>query len=75
VAKEWSKQSRSRQKELVSHHKPWLKSSGPKSDEGKRRSSKNADKGKTPLREIQKTITRVHKERLELMRWVEGIAG
>ena len=71
MAKQWSHHSRNRQRGNIMSHQPWNSSSGPKSDTGKSKSSRNADKGKTPLREIQKMITSVHRERLELLRWLE----
>ncbi len=71
MAKQWSQHSRKQQRKNIMSHQPWNSSTGPKSYSGKSRSSRNADKGKTPLRDIQKMITRVHKERLELLRWLE----
>ncbi len=72
MSKKWSEDSRKSQRKVIQIHKPWEQSSGPKSEEGKSRSSRNADKGKTPLRNIQAMITRVHKERLELLRWLQN---
>ncbi len=75
MTKKWSQRSRNHQKENIMHHQPWNNSTGPKSDSGKAKSSQNANQGKAPLREIQKMITRVHKERLELLRWLEHNFG
>ena len=75
MPKNWSKDSRERQGKTINSHKPWQNSTGPKSDEGKQRSSRNSDKGKTPLRTIQKMITKVHKERIELTRWLDKEFG
>ncbi len=75
MAKQWSQHSRKQQRENIMSHQPWNNSTGPKSDSGKQQSSRNADKGKTPLRDIQKMITRVHKERLELTRWLDKEFG
>ena len=75
MAKKWSEHSRKRQSEAIQDHKPWEQSTGPKSDDGKERSSQNADKGKTPLRVIQKMITKVHKDRLEMLKWLEKQYG
>ena len=75
MAKQWSQHSRQQQRQHIMNHKPWNNSSGPKSNDGKSRSSRNADKGKTPLRDIRRMITKVHKERLELLRWLESNFG
>ena len=71
MPKQWSQQKRNAQQKHIQKHQPWQKSTGPISDNGKRKSSRNADKGKTPIRSIQKMIRAVHKERLELLRWIE----
>ena len=75
MSKKWSNQSRKRQEKSIRTHKPWEVSTGPKSEAGKRRSSRNADKGKTPLREVQKMISKVRKERIEMLRWLERELG
>ena len=75
MSKKWSEDSRKRQGEAIKEHKPWEQSTGPKSVAGKERSSLNADQGKSPLRVIQKMITKVHKERLEMLRWLEKQYG
>ena len=75
MAKQWSQHSRKQQRKNIMSNRPWDNSTGPKSDSGKDTSSRNADKGKTPLRDIQKMITRVHKERLELTRWLDKEFG
>ena len=75
MAKQWSQHSSKQQKEHIMNTKPWDKSTGPKSNRGKQQSSRNAYKGKTPLRDIQKMITRVHRERLELTRWLDKEFG
>ena len=75
MAKQWSQHSRKQQKEHIMNHQPWNNSTGPRSSNGKAKSSQNANQGKTPLRDIRKMITRVHKERLELTRWLEHNFG
>ena len=75
MPKEWSEDSRKRQGEAIKEHKPWEQSTGPKSFAGKERSSLNADKGKTPLRDIQRMITMVHKERLKMLRLLKEKYG
>jgi hypothetical protein len=56
-------------------HQPWHKSTGPKSGSGKQRSSRNASKGKEPIRMIYKMVRSVHKERLAMIRWLEKEFG
>jgi hypothetical protein len=56
-------------------HQPWHKSTGPKTKDGKQRSSRNASKGKESLRSMQKMIRTVHKERLELVKWLQKHYG
>ena len=75
MSRKWSEESRKRQKKSIRTHKPWEVSTGPKSEAGKQRSSRNADKGKTPIRLMQKMIRKVHKERLEILRWLEHEYG
>ena len=72
MSKTWSEANRKRQEERIHLHRPWEASTGPKSEEGKRRSSRNADKGKAPIRLMHRMVRKVHKERLELLRWLES---
>jgi len=44
MSKGWTEERRKRQAEMIRRHKPWEKSTGPKSDAGKAASSKNAVK-------------------------------
>jgi len=71
MSKTWSEANRKRQEERIHLHRPWEASTGPKSEEGKRRSSRNADKGKAPIRELRSKISQIHRQRLELLRWLE----
>lgn len=41
----WSDERRARQAALIRTWRPWLSSTGPRSEQGKARSSRNADKG------------------------------
>ena len=41
----WPKERRERQAQLCRETKPWERATGPRTDEGKARSSRNADKG------------------------------
>ena len=67
----WTKESRERQRQRIAEHKPWEKSTGAKTSEGKQCSSQNANKGKGHLRNLRKKIAGIHRERLEILRWLE----
>lgn len=41
----WTPERRARQAEAIRRWKPWKKSTGPRTPEGKARSSRNADRG------------------------------
>ena len=41
----WTPERRAKQAEAIRRWKPWNKSTGPRSPEGKARSSRNADRG------------------------------
>jgi len=41
----WTPERRAKQAEAIRRWQPWNKSTGPRTDEGKARSSRNADKG------------------------------
>ena len=71
----WSNGSKETQRHTIHETKPWSNSTGPKSEEGKQRSSRNADKGKSDLRSLQKMISKIHRERLELLRLIKKLYG
>lgn len=54
----WTPERRARQAELIRSWKPWVKSTGPRSLEGKERVSCNAWKGgyRAELRELSKMV-------------------
>ena len=61
----WSKARRARQSQLIQAWKPWKKSSGPKTEEGKKIASRNAYKegGKSKLlREQLRDLKQLLKE-------------
>lgn len=66
MAQVWTPERRARAAERARTHKPWLRSTGPRSEEGKARSSRNAFKGsewrhrRDELRYI-KTVLRIVK--------------
>lgn len=54
----WTPERRARQAELIKKWKPWEKSTGPNSAEGKVKASRNAYKGgvRPQLREVSKVL-------------------
>jgi hypothetical protein len=66
----WSAEERQRQRELIQLWKPWTKSTGAKTPEGKKRSAQNALKtGKSlEFREFIKFINRLLKIQKDLIR-------
>ncbi|MCO6441407.1 MAG: hypothetical protein J5I81_10045 [Nitrococcus mobilis] len=54
----WTPERRARQAEAIRRWKPWAKSTGPRTDEGKARSSRNAYRGGhwRKLRELSKAM-------------------
>jgi hypothetical protein len=66
----WSAEERQRQRELIQLWKPWTKSTGAKTPEGKKRSAQNALKtGKSlEFREFIKFINRLLKVQKDLIR-------
>ena len=54
----WTKECHTRQAELIRNWQPWAKSTGPKSQEGKDRVSRNAWRGahRQKLRELTKMV-------------------
>jgi len=66
----WTPEQRQRQRELIQRWKPWEKSTGAKTPEGKKKSSQNAYKtGKSlEFREFIKFINRLLKDQKDLIR-------
>jgi len=66
----WSAEERQRQRELIQLWKPWTKSTGAKTPEGKKRSAQNAYKtGKSlEIREMIKQLNRVLKSQRQILR-------
>ena len=66
----WTIEQRQRQRELIQRWKPWTKSTGAKTPEGKKRSSRNAYKtGKSiEFREFIKFINRLLKDQKDLIK-------
>ena len=65
----WTPEQRQRQRELIQRWKPWEKSTGAKTLEGKAKSSKNAIKdGKSlEVRELIKYLNRLMREQKNLI--------
>ena len=65
----WTAEERQRQRELIQSWKPWLRSTGAKTAEGKRRSSQNSFKtGKSlEIREMIKQLNKLLKEQKKLL--------
>lgn len=60
AARQWTQAQRERQAKLIHRWKPWEKSTGPRTLEGKRISSRNADR--YALREIMRENARATRE-------------
>lgn len=72
MAGEWTPERRARQAELIRQWRPWERSTGPRTAEGKARSARNADKGGGWLvqRELLREVGRVlHQQRRDLSEW------
>ena len=65
----WTAEQRQRQRELIQLWKPWTKSSGAKTPEGKKRSAQNAFKtGKSvQVRELIKNINKLLQTQKDLI--------
>ena len=67
MATTWTPERRARQAEEIRRWQPWTRSTGPRTEAGKERSSLNAYKGGT--REVLRTLARVlNDQRCELAR-------
>jgi hypothetical protein len=67
----WTAEQRQRQRELIQRWKPWTKSTGAKTPEGKRRSSQNSLKtGKTvEVREMIKYLNKLLKAQSKMLNY------
>jgi hypothetical protein len=66
----WTPEQRQRQRELIQLWKPWTKSTGAKTPDGKKRSAQNAFKtGKSlEIREMIRQFNKLLKNQKELLR-------
>ena len=69
MANGWTPERRARQAELIRNWKPWQKSTGPRTDEGKARTARNGFKGGhwRELCELTKGMNAVLREQREVM--------
>jgi len=69
MANGWTSERRARQAELIRQWRPWEKSTGPKSNEGKARASQNAWQGgvRPGLRELANVLRQLEKRRRDLL--------
>jgi hypothetical protein len=60
MANGWTPERRAKQAEAIRHWQPWSRSTGPRTDQGRARSSRNAWKGgvRAMLREIAGLLRR-----------------
>lgn len=65
----WTPERRARQAELIRQWKPWAKSTGPRSHDGKERVSRNAWTGghRAQLRELTKMVNAECRQARELV--------
>ncbi len=70
MAKGWTPERRARQAELIRNWKPWEKSTGPRSEEGKARSARNGDRGGIwqEVREFRKVTNELLREQREALK-------
>ena len=73
AARQWTEEQRRRQREAIRRWKPWERSTGPQTAEGKAKVSRNGDKGGmwakdlADLRELRKTANALLKEHREML--------
>ncbi len=78
MANGWTPERRARQAELIRNWKPWVQSTGPRTDEGKARTARNGYKGGTwriereELRALKATVDDLLQRQRELLRRVQG---
>ena len=65
----WTAEQRQRQRELIQRWKPWIKSTGAKTPDGKKKSAQNAFKtGKSlEIREMIKQLNKLLKNQKEML--------
>ncbi|MFC3673555.1 hypothetical protein [Novosphingobium pokkalii] len=67
----WTPERRAKQAEAIRRWQPWAQSTGPRTEEGKARSSRNANKGGAALderlREVRLAVQADHLRQAELL--------
>lgn len=71
----WTLERRARQAEAIRRWQPWIKSTGPRSPDGKARSARNADKGGgwRETRELFKQLNQNLRRQKEVLAEIEGV--
>ena len=64
----WTPERRAKQAEAIRRWKPWERSTGPKTEEGKAASSRNADKGRTSARDLLRKLGQILAEQRRAMK-------
>ena len=76
MATGWTPERRAQQAALIRTWRPWEKSTGPRTDEGKARTARNGDKGgawrieRDAIRELRQTTNELLRRQCELLRRV-----
>lgn len=72
MANGWTPERCARQAELIRNWKPWQKSTGPRTNEGKARTARNGFKGGRwlELHELRKTLSELLREQRDYLRRV-----
>lgn len=72
MANGWSPERRARQAELIQQWRPWEKSTGPRTAEGKARTARNGFKGgdRPKLRALSRELNEALREQREQLRRV-----
>ncbi len=70
----WDDESRQRQRETIMERKPWLKSTGAKTPEGKKKSKMNALKISPELHKIIKEMKILMEQQKEIQNIMEKIS-
>ena len=78
MANGWTPERRARQAEQIRKWKPWEKSTGPKTPDGKAKSARNGDpcgvlaEARAEVRDLRQWANELLREQRELMKLVKG---
>lgn len=76
AARKWTEEQKQRQREAIRRWKPWEKSTGPRTEEGKAKAARNGDPGwmwaaeRAEVRALREYMNELLKEQRELMRLI-----